>query len=914
MSLGETKMISLTEFAWCVIRRRDVLCVSGSRRRRNPFRRARVEPARRESILFSQEPSARPLGFERVRVLVGILWLALILSVSAAAQGRPPDQPASQPASAPGEARKPSKAPSSGAGTQQYDSDLRLITGNNESDVRLMGAKRLLEAGTKEAGDRLASVLQANPADLSAQIAVCQAIAELDRTVPSLAEPLLALVGDARPGLAEALAEALRRFDDGNVVQRLHTIAGDVAVAIDKREAAVRILGQMSENQAAVAALVALTDIPAGGVRHAAFAALEQATGVAHADAASAQGWWETHKSASPEDWLRFIGDYRAARNRDLRDRTKMLARRLVASYREGYIHTAEADRPKKLLGFLKDELGEVRALGLDSVDALITDRKEVSQDIKQRLGEMIADPDAALRQKVAAIVGDLRLMEAVPKLVRQLAAEQDYRARAAQVNAIGRLDGMDAIPALQERLADEVPAVVGEAAAALAAISRRAPDQPQTVDAIGAALLARFETMGPEDVELREKFLEAMMRVGTEKLRAVFKAEIAPDRPVRIRRIAVAALGAYGDAAAAGEVRPFVTAPEPEIRQAAVQALGQCGRGRSDLDLLAARMDSGSETDPAVRERAWESYLQVALRSPRAEWLTLSDAFDRPNDPVAQRRRLDLLKAITGSPQKFKQLPVESQIGALDRLGRAQTELGDYVAAASSFEQAIGLLPERRGERFVSLAAPLVSALLRGRQDHAAAERMVDFSKIVKSDDSPDAAAPLWQAVMDEVRQRTAAADDAAEFTDILRLLELLSRPAAEFPAKFASPLRAARQDVLAQRETTVNRLLDDLAADPPVEPRLLAFGRHLVLPKIHARLMELTAAEPPTASAPAGVEERLIKLAKQLADQWPGYTAESSAEDRAKALEALEVLCSSAPEEALPLETYQPTSSPTS
>ncbi|MBN2562417.1 MAG: HEAT repeat domain-containing protein [Phycisphaerae bacterium] len=818
------------------------------------------------------------------------LWFILILGVPAAVWGQSPDAAASQPAVAPAPpvSTAPSESPVSPPPSplpEQFDEYLRLITGTNEPDVRLMGARRLLETGHEEAARRLVSVLEANPPDLAAQIAVCKAISDSEGPMPSLVKPLMLLLGSQQPDLNEVVTQALRQFDDGGVVDHLGHLACDATAAIERREAAVGVLGEMGDNAKAVSALTKLLQNGPGRVRQAALAAFEHATGVEHADAASASAWWERHKSAPPLEWARSVNERRAARNRRLQNQTRHLTRRLVAAYRESYVRTPEPVRPKKLLEFLGDDLPEVRALGLDLINILITDRNQVGQEIKARLVEMIADPDSSVRASVAVMVGDLRLTEAVPKLAEVLGRESDHRARAAEISAIGRLDGVAATEVVIRSLDDETPAVVAEAALALAAISRRAQEAPEVAKRVATALLARFKEVSVEDVELREKFIEAMAQSGDVSFRAVFRAEIGPDRSLRIRRAAIAGLGAHGDSAAANDVRPMITDSQPTIRQAAVQAMGQCGRQREDLVALASRLDSTSEADQTVRERAWESYLEVAQRLPPKDLLTVSDPFARKGDKVAQHRRIELLKLITRTPQRLKQLSVSDQVGVFERMGDAQVELSDYAVAASSFDRAIALVPDRGCAEFASLAARLVGSLLQSRQDQAAVQRIGELANGEESNGGSFDSVPLIETVLTEARARIDAAADAAAFADAIKLIELVSEPAARIGSDFTRQLAGARAEADTKRQASIDRLLSAMVTDPQAEVRLLAYGKDLVLPRLHAKLTGI-----PTTSAPAnGIEGEWIKLAKRFVGQWPGYTPGCPADERAKALEML-------------------------
>ena len=820
------------------------------------------------------------------------IYISLLLMISSAS---PPAEAVAEPG-LPMAVTQPPAPPAERSAAAvdpvRLDEDVRLITGNNEPDVRRMGARRLLEAGSEEATQRLGRILLANPADLAAQVAVCEAVADFPSPPPTLAEPLIKLLGDQRPGLSDAVSQALRRFRNGGVIQRLKSLAADKNEPIATREAAVRILGHMGDSIQAVAALVGLIDEGTTSIQQAALQALERATGRGHADGRAAVAWWESRRTMDECSWLREIVQHRSDQTRQLREQSRLLSRRLVAACREAYIKTPENERPKKLLEMLKDPLPGIRQLGLDLTNLLITDRKEVGPDVKAQLIDMITDRDSSIRPRAVAIIGDLRLTESVPRLLEVLPRESDYRARAAMVNTIGRLNGAEAIPVLLARLDDDAAPVVGEAALALALIARRiSEEQEEQAETIAATLAGRFETLPAddyEDYEVREKFLEAMARMNAARFRAVFKAETSADRDLRTRRAAIAGLGACGDPAAADDVRPMLTSPEPEIRLAAVQALGQCGQRKEDLEALSARLDSKSETEQPVRDRAWESYVAVAQRLPLAEVLAASDTFARPGDAVAQRRRLDLLRSVSTAGPRFKQLPAADQIRVLERLGAAQIELKEAAAAVVTLEQALQLVSDRTNPDHARLSALLLTALLLDRQDRTAAQRIAELAKSNPETGDGTGFSAIVEAVMTKVENRIQAAVDAPTFASAIRLIDLMSEAASGLGPDFARRLEAARGDAVARRRAAIEQLLDAVATDPQAESRVLAYGRDLVLPLLYEKLIAL-----PTTTAPAeGVEDLLIEVGRQLEPDWSGYDPGDPPEERARAMQALKHL----------------------
>jgi len=859
---------------------------------------------------------------------------------------------------------------------EELDELVGLITGNNTPEARELGARSLLRRGTEVAAQRLADILT-NSKDLAAKQAICRAIAafgafkrstarsqasgtgasttQADPGLPAdiLVGPLLGMLGDHGRELDEAIVLALRRFDSSVVIPQLEVLAGGAAengadpTAVDagggrpseslvKQEAAIRALGFMGDELQAVGVLVGLLEEPSSAgeqgpsafsrgvrIRAAVLDAIAQATGVQHRNIASARAWWESHRTMGPLEWLQDVNARRIDQINHLSAEKELLTQRLVGAYREAYLQTAEAQRPKKLLAFLSDESTAVRRLGLDLINAMITDRKDVGPEIKARLVEMINEGDAEVRKEVAVMVGDLRLAGAVGRLVESLAAEEDYDVRAAQVAALGRLDDESSIPLLIASLDDEAPEVVKEAALALGTLARKGHADPKVVDTVVAALLKRFaripetlrtattaagggrataakrpdSTVDAED--LRERFLEAMGHIGDERFREVFRRELDPRHSVRTRRAAIAGMGPYADAAAAAEIRKYVSAAEPEIRLAAVQALGRCGRQAEDLDALIRHLDSSQESNAVVRDRAWSSYRAVVHRlSPQAQ-LEAAARFARSGDLPAQRRRLILLRELETDEQRYAALSADERLSLLEAVVDAQFELGQYDAVAKYLEKflfsgrpAPTTSAPAAGHRFLVLR--LLAALLKAGRDQDAVDRLQESAgRTVVDGSGPRTALNLdgsdivaaARVFLDEAKSRLAAADDASQFSALFGLVALASPVVSDIAPSVGQELAAVKREAVAQRDAVVSRLLNAALASSEAEPQLLAFGSEIVLPEIVSRLRALSAGT----DAVVDIEMRLVGLARKLVPAWQGYTPGCPESERAAALAAL-------------------------
>lgn len=757
----------------------------------------------------------------------------------------------------------------------------KLITGNNTPEARELGARRLLRARSDEAIRLLADIL-ASSGDLAARQAVCRAMTNGDSPATSLIDPLLQLLGEHPDTLDAEIVSALRALDRNIVLKKLQTMARADELLIERRKAAVSAIGRLGEDFSVVAALADLLEDDDPRVRGAAMVAMQSVAGAPFQDVQAARDWWAARKDMSAEEWLLEINQRRSIENQRLRGERDLLASRLLTFARELYQRTPVADQPDQLLEFLRDDHVSLRHLGLDLVNAQITDGREIRADIRTYLVDMTLDADADVRRRVATIVGDLRLSGAVARLRDSILVEPDARVRAAQVAALGRLNELSAVPALLGRLDDSSNAVVGEAAMALGILARPGSDaDADSVRRIAEALLAKFETLpDANDTTLRERFIEAMGRIGAAQFRSILKREMTQGASIGVCRAAVLAMAVYGDAAAAEDVRPLVEQPHPEIRLAAIQVLSRCGRGPADLAALGPRLDSRREDDPSVRRKAWDAYQEIVGRMPPAEQLEQAVGFALVGDQPAARRRIVLLRALKNRVDDYERLAVDDRLRLLDALATALAEQNEPVSELKNLDEAIALSRNGAAARTHGFLRRLVEASLRaGLYDHLTAQIRTTGRAGLTQD-----RAVLLDAFFDEYRRRLERATEAADFSALLTAADLLAEPLAEAEPSRRAALDELRRAVTARRERTITDLLDALPTGPDAETRLAAFGRELVLPRIHGALAAEGDARP-TLEA----ERRLIEFARRLAPAWNGYPPDATSDQKAAALAEL-------------------------
>lgn len=791
-------------------------------------------------------------------------------SATVAAESQPTDEPAAAPAK---------------STAQELDDFLLLITGNNTPEARELGARNLLRIGTDEAARRLSDVLKA-PNDALAKQAVCRAMLSVDRPHRSLLEPLLSLLGRNPPELAQMIPATLRRFESPTVIPRLRAMASDTVLPLEQRNAVIAALGFLGDDLNAVSALVEILQDSTDALRASALEALSDVAGTRFLDAVAARGWWEAHDEMDPIEWLRDVNQRRKDEIQRMRADRETLVSRLVAAYREAYLLTPEAEQSKKLLAYLRDDSGAVRGLALDLINGLITDRKAINQEVRSQLLKLVTDPNPVIRRRAAGIVGDLRPAGSGERLTNALAVELDPTVRAAQVAALGRLDDAAVIPALLPRLDDPSRLVVGEAASSIGLLARRGGSANGETQNVISAMIERYAKLSSGEDDVRERFIEAMGRIGADEFRPIFIDEMAPSRGVRVRSAAITAFSSY--VGSAEHIRKSATAQEPEVRLAVVQALGRCCRGREDLDALGFCLDSAQEPNQSVREKAWESYMAVVKRLPARDQVEMAERFNRPNDAASQRRRADLLFSLKNSNDRTEPLAPAQRLSLVENLASAQSALHDYASEAKSLEEAIPLALELKSEHVEDLRIRLVEALLHDGQDVAAMAQLKDSAPIEPSNSGYRDR--LADTVVREIEARLGGADLAAEFARLMDLIRIASPVIAQVSPDYSARLADLKQAAETARLSVVNRHLDAVGTDSESEARVLPFGREVVLVEIAARLSR-EAAERPSPDE----ETRLIEVARKIARDWPGYAVGAPEAERTAAIESLRTLSNS-------------------
>ncbi|UCD29221.1 MAG: HEAT repeat domain-containing protein, partial [Planctomycetota bacterium] len=176
------------------------------------------------------------------------------------------------------------------------------------------------------------------------------------------------------------------------------------------------------------------------------------------------------------------------------------------------YERTAEADRPKLLLSWLKSSLVNDRLIALEITHEAMGKGTEPANGILQQIRNMLNDPDETVRIRLIEILRDLRNKKDAPGIRALLKQKQSPQVREAIYKALGLLEDPDSIPDCIKGLNDPVTRVAAEAATALGLLMNPEP-KPDLLNLVVAALLARTKS-DIKNPALRESVITTMAKI----------------------------------------------------------------------------------------------------------------------------------------------------------------------------------------------------------------------------------------------------------------------------------------------------------------------------------------------------------------------------------------------------------------
>lgn len=289
------------------------------------------------------------------------------------------------------------------------------------------------------------AIASPNGVDEGMVAAATFALDSIDADPKAIAVLELALSKPSGDASARSALRAIERSTAPSL-RVFNSIASRAAVVGDSESAAITgALGSFPSRDSA-RLILRLADQRAGAPGAAvldptALAAMRRLSGRVDlsGDAQVWRDWLGTMDQLSESQWRLALAQAQAQRaHRAESDRVAAVTR-LVDSLRRLHLTTPAEERGALLAGFMRDPMGEVRALGLDLAGRELQASGRLSQDVGQAAIGLLSSSESQERTRAAEIVRQVSPDGAGPAVAQALAREQDPAAAGALIQAATR-------------------------------------------------------------------------------------------------------------------------------------------------------------------------------------------------------------------------------------------------------------------------------------------------------------------------------------------------------------------------------------------------------------------------------------------------------------------------------------------
>jgi len=754
----------------------------------------------------------------------------------------------------------------------------QLVDPARAAKTKLEAAELLLSKTYPQAVEAMKAFL-ADPSNRPAQVAAAQAIASQGRGRREFIAPLMKMLTGEEASVRGPAGRALATYKNHGVTEQLVGIALDRARDRDVRLVTISALQRVLD-KAAVDALIRLLDDADEGIRNAATAALAKLTSIRAfgSDARRWKRWWRQNRHKARSEWLADLADSLGRANAALEAENARLRERLGKAMVDLYTTTPADQRQQILLAFLKDPQAEVRWAGVKIVDRRIAANESISKEIRLQVRALLSDPDQRVRQASALLTANLADGDAVAVLLKRLAAEDIALVRQALLTALGQLRDRQALPAVLKEVSARDPDVAAAAAVALARLVAKKPLEGRRHTGAVQALVARYRAIrGTRNgVQLREALLTAMGVLGDKAFMPVLRGALK-DSAARVRLAAVNALATLGDGQGAKDLAPLVDDPDRGVRQAAIAALGTLA-GARQLPVILKRTDPAVETDPAVRQQAWDVIMAVLAKADADVLATVLAGLRGRKDAAGQRIRIMQMLVASLTAAGSDELPA-----ARRALGEALVKAGRPAEAAPVLAEAYRQLSKAGSPQAAAAWLAWLGALL-------AADDVSTVKVLAAQTD--DAA---FAQGLKHLHGRLAALDGQKNWATVILLASAAARDLRDRlgQARLAALQKVqadAQSKLTAADQKRVVELVAQLAATSEARQKeatakLQAMGDRAVKPLV-AQLRKLVAGD----KLRGDTEKVILAVLGQIAPKLTGYDPAAAKEEKLKLLRAWE------------------------
>ncbi len=313
-----------------------------------------------------------------------------------------------------------------------HDASGRDVSGGGEKGRGTRLVELLDRSSAASVARRARQLAEAEGSSLAARHVVAVLAAGPDRGPSIFRDPLIAALGDSSLA-SDLLADALTRYGDDGLVERLRKVIRDADSSQAQRLAAAAVLGRVPL-RSSVNALVDLLDDEQPVVRAAADAALVRVSGItAYAgDAPAWRSWQRRHRRMDESAWAGLLAAGRQRLTREESAEASVMRQAAVDLHARLYHLTAQDQRPELLAAMLADPVAAIRLLAIDLVRQRVLDLgpDQVAAPLRSALVRRLDDSNAQVQRGAVLLLRDLADATGADAAARRLAAADEGTSR----------------------------------------------------------------------------------------------------------------------------------------------------------------------------------------------------------------------------------------------------------------------------------------------------------------------------------------------------------------------------------------------------------------------------------------------------------------------------------------------------
>lgn len=625
----------------------------------------------------------------------------------------------------------------------------------------------------------------------SAQLAICETIAERGRVDPNIFDSawiplLMARMRSDDRALRMAAASAVGVHNSEELAKQLGDLAASETAPLVARLAAVEALAQHIDRRSHVRQLIRLTELAEDSIANEVYAALEPTARRPFGKNADLwKEWWKQKESLSEEAWLLdrvdLYGDRLAVVQHELElaredHKRQMDSMRIhvVELQREVHRMSSPEERNARLVQWLASPLSDVRLTALSIIQARIADDGRPPEGpLRDAIFPLLHDTSVAVRRQTVLIVQNLNDPLIAGALLEQLKQETDPGTRATILKALGRLNVPEAIPVLVGEIENTKtePACLREAVLALGEIAGKLED-PVARARIARTLQERYRLVSTEETPLRAALLVALAAGGSPEYKAEFEEALNSTNP-EILRPAIRGAKNLRLISANPRLRTLSSDADPLIRSAALDALGQLGTDDADIESLLVRLNPTIEANEDVREAAWRAFRELVKRRPVPNQFALAQRLPDSTDlPLRFLEQFTI--GLEGQPENEATLDA-----AFERLAQLLSARKRHVEASACLKKLYDLRIKHPNGKSTEAALLWLSAVLNSQRDTDAAATIALLSLAGAERIPPE-------RIMETVRQYFETSANDADQLPPPKLVAALKEQTPENPPPF--------------------------------------------------------------------------------------------------------------------------------